>query len=73
MIGVYNGDGGTSMTEKQVVIEAIQKLPEEATLDEIQDEVAILASIRQAEADVDAGRYVPHEEVKRRIAEWLTK
>jgi predicted transcriptional regulator len=61
------------MTEKQAVIEAIEKLPDEATLEEIQDEIAILASIRQAEADVASGRAVPHEEVKKRIAEWLTK
>jgi predicted transcriptional regulator len=61
------------MTEKQVVIDAIQRLPDEATLDEIQEEIAILAAVRQAEEDVDAGRFVPHDEVKQRIAAWFTK
>ena len=61
------------MTEKEAVIEAIEKLPAGATLEDIQEELAILASIRQAETDVDAGRFVPHDEVKKRIAEWLIK
>lgn len=61
------------MTEKEAIIEAIEKLPDGATLEDIQEELAILASIRQAETDVDAGRFVPHDEVKKRIAEWLTK
>jgi len=61
------------MTEKESVIDAIRHLPDEATLEEIQEEIAILASLRRAEADVDAGRFITHEVVKQRIAEWLTK
>jgi predicted transcriptional regulator len=61
------------MTEKESVIDAIQKLPDEATLEDIQEEIAILAGIRRGEADIDAGRFVTHEVVKQRIAEWLTK
>jgi predicted transcriptional regulator len=61
------------MTEKESVIDAIQKLPDEATLEDIQEEIAILTGIRRAEADIDAGHFITHEVVKQRIAERLTK
>jgi predicted transcriptional regulator len=61
------------MTEEESVIDAIRKLPDEATMEDIQEEIAILAGLRRAEADIDAGRFVTNEVVKQRIAEWLTK
>lgn len=61
------------MSNKEVVIEAIRKLPEELSLEEIAEEIAVLAAIRKAEEDADAGRTIPHEEVKRRFQEWISK
>lgn len=61
------------MSDKEVVMEAVRELPDEATLPEILERITILAAIREGEADADAGRVVPHEEMKRRIARWTTK
>jgi predicted transcriptional regulator len=61
------------MSNKEVVIEAVRKLPEELSLEEIAEEVAVLAAIRKGEEDADAGRTIPHEEVKRRFQEWISK
>ena len=61
------------MSNKELVIETIRKLPEEATIDEIVDEVVLLASLRKGEEDADAGRLVPQEEARRRLAKWLTR
>ena len=61
------------MSDKELVAEVLDRLPESATLDEIQEEVAILAAIRRGEAAVKAGRVVSHEEVKQRSAEWISK
>ena len=61
------------MSNKQVVIEAIRKLPEEATFQEIGDEIAMLAAIRRGEEAADEGRVVSHEEVKRKVASWISK
>ena len=44
----------------------LRRMPESVTLEEICEELAILAGIRRGEADADAGRVVSHEEVKRR-------
>jgi predicted transcriptional regulator len=61
------------MSNKEVVIEAIRKLPEEATFQEIGDEIAMLAAIRRGEEAAHEGRVVPHEEVKRKVAAWISK
>ncbi len=61
------------MSNKEIVIEAIRKLPEELSLEEIADEIAVLAAIRKGEEDADAGRTIPHDEVKRRFQEWISK
>ena len=61
------------MSDKQRVIEALQRMSESATLEEISEAVAILAAIRRGEAAADAGQVVPHDEVKRRSAAWTSK
>ncbi len=61
------------MSDKETVIEAVRKLPETATMDDISEEVAILAAIRRGEKAADAGQVVPHDEVKRRLAAWNSK
>jgi predicted transcriptional regulator len=61
------------MSDKQLVIDAVQRMSETATLEEISEGVAILAAIRRGEAAADAGRVVPHDEVRRRSEAWTTK
>ena len=61
------------MSDKQRVMDAVQNMSETATLSEISESVAILAAIRRGEADADAGRVVPHEEVRRRSESWIGK
>jgi predicted transcriptional regulator len=61
------------MSDKQRVIDAVQRMSESATLEEISEAVAILAAIRRGEAAADAGQVVPHEEVKRRSAAWISQ
>jgi predicted transcriptional regulator len=61
------------MSDKQLVIDAVQRMSETATLEEISEGVAILAAIRRGEAAADAGRVVPHDEVRRRSEAWTSK
>jgi len=61
------------MSDKQAVLEAVSSMPDSLTLDEIRAELELLSKLREAEADIAAGRVIPHEEVKRRFSEWLTK
>lgn len=60
------------MSDKQVVLESIAKLPETATLEDIQANLELLAKLREGLADADAGRVVPHEQIKREFRSWIT-
>jgi predicted transcriptional regulator len=60
-------------TDMQVAFDALRRMPESATLEEISEEMAILAAIRRGEADAEAGRTLTHEEVKQRSASWTGK
>jgi predicted transcriptional regulator len=58
------------MSNKQLVIEAVREMPDEATLEEIVDELALLAAIRQGRQDIRAGRFLSHEEMKKQATAW---
>jgi predicted transcriptional regulator len=61
------------MSNKQAVIEAVRALPEEASLEDILEQVAILTAVRRGEEAADAGQIISHEEMKKRIASWISK
>lgn len=60
------------MNDKEIVIDAVRKLPEDAKLDDILANLELLAKIREGHADADAGRVVPHEQIKREFRSWIT-
>ena len=60
------------MTQKELVLEAIGELPNNVSLDEIADRVEFLAAIQKGFDHLDRGEGIPHDEVKRQLASWLT-
>jgi len=60
------------MTDKQAVLDALQRLPETASLEEITEELHIMASVRRARADIAAGRIKTQEEAERLLESWAT-
>jgi predicted transcriptional regulator len=62
-----------TMTNKQLVLKTVKQLPDDVSMEEIEEQIAILASIRRGEEAADAGDLVPHEEVKRLVAKWLSE
>lgn len=61
------------MSNKDAVMEAVRKLPEDVTLEEILEEIQILAAIQRGEVAAQEGRLISHEDVKQRVASWLSK
>ncbi len=57
-------------TAKQEAIEAIQQLPDNVDLDEIVYRLYVINKIHQGMQDVEAGRTISHEELKREIEQW---
>ncbi len=60
-------------TAKEQVQQILQKLPEDASLEDIQYHIYVRQKIQQGMDDVEAGRVVSHSEVQQRLAKWLTK
>lgn len=58
---------------KEIVEEILEQLPEEATLEEVQYRLYVRQKIEQGLADVEAGRVISHDEVKRRAQKWLSE
>lgn len=54
-------------TAKQKVLEAIEGLPADATVEDAIERLVLLAEIEQGLAQLDAGQGVEHSEVKRRL------
>ena len=61
------------MSDKQIALESIQRLPENASLDAIAERLEFLAGVRKGLDQIERGETVSHEEVKRQLATWLTK
>jgi hypothetical protein len=59
------------MTQKELVLDAINELPDEASLDEIAERIEFLAAVQKGIDQLDHGESIPHEEVKRQLAAWL--
>jgi predicted transcriptional regulator len=60
------------MTQKELVLDAIGELPAEASLDDIAARVEFLAAVQKGLDQLDRGEGIPHAEVKRQLATWLT-
>jgi predicted transcriptional regulator len=61
------------MSNRQIVMELLQKLPEDAPLEEIAREVEFLAGIQVARAQARRGEGKDLEEVVKQVDEWLAE
>jgi len=61
------------MSDKQLALDSIERLPADASLEVIAERMEFLAAIRKGLDQIERGETVPHEEVKRQLATWLSK
>jgi hypothetical protein len=55
------------MTEKQRAIEAVRRLPDDATLEDAIERLCFIAKVQKGLGQLDSGRGISHDEAKRRI------
>ena len=55
---------------KAEIIASLQKLPEDATVDDAMERLAFLARLEIAHAQLEAGDTFTQEEIEREMAEW---
>ena len=58
---------------KQQVIQIIQSLPDNVTLDDIMAALYFKLQVDAGLKEIDEGKGIPHEEVEKRMSKWLTK
>lgn len=54
-------------TPREQILDALQDLPTDATFDDAIERLVLLAKIDAGLAELDQGKGIPHEEVKRRL------
>ena len=60
------------MTEKEIALETIRALPDNCSLDEIAERIEFMAAVQKGLDQLDDGEGIPHDEVKKQLASWLT-
>lgn len=61
------------MTDKAQALEAIDKMPESASMREIVERLAFMAGIREGLEQLDRGERIPISTVEKKIRAWPTK
>jgi len=56
-----------ALTTRDRIREAMDKLPADATFDDAIEKLVFLAKVEAGLAELDAGKAIPHAEVKRRL------
>ncbi len=59
------------MTTKEEILELMERLPDDATIEDAIEKLIVLYKIQHGLAQLDSGEGIPHEEAKRRIRQWL--
>jgi predicted transcriptional regulator len=54
-------------TAKDLLKEAAERLPENASVEDAMERVLFLAKVERGKADAEAGRTISHDDVKRRL------
>lgn len=57
--------------ERQRLWQALRAMPEDASFEDVVEQVYLLYKIERGVRQLDAGQGVPHEEARRRFSEWL--
>lgn len=61
------------MTNKQIVEDLLQRIPDEASLHDIAREIEFIAAVRQGLAELDRGDRIPIEDVERELPAWIIR
>ncbi|NRB76203.1 MAG: hypothetical protein HRU46_17730 [Verrucomicrobiales bacterium] len=58
-------------TVKEQVLHVVHRLPDDADFRDVNEEIAMLAAVAEAEDDIREGRLIENEEMKARLDDWL--
>jgi hypothetical protein len=59
------------MSTKEAVVEMINRLPDDVTVSDIMAELYFRQKMDEGLKQLDAGKGIPHRQVKKKLAKWL--
>lgn len=62
-----------TMTSKEIVQDLLQRLPDDASLQDIARELEFIAAVRQGLDELDNGESVPIAQVEQELPSWIIK
>ena len=61
------------MSNKEIVADLMERMPEDASLQEIARRIEFVAAVRDGVAALDRGERIPIEDVERELPSWVTE
>ena len=61
------------MSTKEIAMEVIRKLPDEASLMDIAQELEFVAEIREGAAELDRGEFLTSGEILKLVPQWAER
>ncbi len=59
------------MTTKEKMLQAVQELPDDASVEDAMERLLLLSKIERGIKQADRGKTISHQSVKDRMAKWL--
>lgn len=59
------------MTTKDRVLHVVQELPDDSSIEDVMERLLFLAKVERGIQQADAGKTVPHSQVREKMAKWL--
>lgn len=59
------------MTVKEQVIEAINRMPDDSTIDDIGYELYVIETVQKGLDELDRGDYLTHAQAREKLEKWL--
>ncbi|WP_102348276.1 hypothetical protein [Bacillus sp. Marseille-P3661] len=59
------------MSTKEEVIKMIKNLPDDATIEDIMEELYVHAKIDKGIKELNSGTFITHDDVKEKLKKWL--
>jgi len=61
------------MSVKEIAIDTIKNLPDNATWEDVKERIEFVAGIRKALKELDEGKGIPHNQIEEESSSWLSK
>jgi hypothetical protein len=61
------------MTVKELAIDTLKNLPDDATWEDVKERIEFVASIRKALQELDEGKGIPHAQIEKESSSWITE